>query len=123
MARDLEIVDSERERFSCSHSGRAGSSNQISPPSSHVGYLENRSQTSPSSAVLVRAMLNLPELSFGEVLVPWILIVGALGFLAAWLVVAIMECTGLSRHVWHLPLFFAGLSILFSSLIGMVSSP
>jgi hypothetical protein len=80
-------------------------------------------ETSPSSAILVRAMLNLPELSFGEVLVPWILIVGALGFLAAWLVVAIMECTGLSRHVWHLALFFAGLVILFSSLIGMVISP
>src|ERR1700757_3990852 len=47
---------------------------------------------------------------------PWILIVGALGFLAAWLVVAIMEYTGLSRHVWHLALFFAGLIILFSSL-------
>jgi hypothetical protein len=123
MAKDVAIVDSERERFSCSHYGSADRSNQISPPSSHVGYLENRSQTSPSAAILVRAMLNLPELSFGEVLVPWILIVGALGFLAAWLVVAIMECTGLSRHVWHLPLFFAGLIILFSSLTGMVISP
>ena len=80
-------------------------------------------ETSPSSAIFVRAMLNLPELTFGEVLVPWILIVGALGFLAAWLVVAIMECTGLSRHVWHLPLFSAGLIILFRSLIGMVTSP
>jgi Protein of unknown function (DUF1656) len=80
-------------------------------------------ETSQSSAIFVRAMLNLPELTFGEVLVPWILIVGALGFLAAWLVVAIMECTGLSRHVWRLPLFFAGLIILFSSLIGMVTSP
>jgi Protein of unknown function (DUF1656) len=117
------MADSERERFSCSHYGSAGSANQFSPQSSHVGYLENRSQTSSSSAILVRAMLNLPELSFGEVLVPWILIVGALGFLAAWLVVAIMECTGLSRHVCHLPLFFAGLIILFSSLIGMVISP
>jgi hypothetical protein len=64
-------------------------------------------ETSPNSAILVRAMLNLPELSFGEVLVPWIL-VGALGFLAAWLVVAIMECTGLSRQGWHLPLFSQG---------------
>jgi Protein of unknown function (DUF1656) len=68
-------------------------------------------------------MLNLPELSFGEVLVPWILIVGELGFLAAWLVVAIIECTGLSCHIWHLSLFFTGLIILFSSLIGMVISP
>jgi hypothetical protein len=57
------------------------------------------------------------------VLVPWILIVGALGFVAAWIVVAIMERTGLSRYVWHLPLFFVGLAVLFSSLIGMVVFP
>jgi hypothetical protein len=50
--------------------------------------------------------LNRPEFRFSEVLVPWIVIVGALGFLAAWLVVAILERTGLSRYVWHLPLFF-----------------
>jgi predicted naringenin-chalcone synthase len=67
--------------------------------------------------------LNRPELRFSEVLVPWIVIVGALGFLMAWLVVAIMEHTGLSRYVWHLPLFFVGLVVLFSSLIGMVSFP
>jgi hypothetical protein len=40
--------------------------------------------------------LNRPELRFSEVLVPWIMIVGALGFVVAWLVVAIMEHTGLS---------------------------
>jgi hypothetical protein len=28
--------------------------------------------------------------------------------------VAVMEYTGLSRYVWHLPLFFLGLVILFS---------
>jgi len=67
--------------------------------------------------------LGLPELRFSEVLVPWIVIVGALGFLVAWLVVAIMEHTGLSRYVWHLPLFFVGLVILLSSLIGMICSP
>jgi predicted naringenin-chalcone synthase len=67
--------------------------------------------------------LNRPELRFSEVLVPWIMIVGALGFLVAWLVVAIIEHTGLSRYVWHLPLFFVGLVILLSSLIGMMCSP
>jgi Protein of unknown function (DUF1656) len=67
--------------------------------------------------------LSRPELRFSEVLVPWIMIVGALGFLVAWVVVAIMEHTGLSRCVWHLPLFFVGLVILLSSLIGMMCSP
>ena len=72
---------------------------------------------------LCAGALNRPEFRFSEVLVPWIVIVGALGFLMAWLVVAIMEHTGLSRYVWHLPLFFVGLVVLFSSLIGMVYFP
>ena len=67
--------------------------------------------------------LNRPEFRFGEVLLPWSVIIGALGFLAAWLVVAILEYTGLSRYVWHLPLFFVVLVVLFSSLIGMAISP
>jgi predicted naringenin-chalcone synthase len=72
---------------------------------------------------LFAGALNRAEFTFSEVLVPWIVIVGALGFLTAWLVVAILERTGLSRYVWHLPLFFVGLVVLFSSLIGMVVSP
>ena len=72
---------------------------------------------------LFAGALNRPELRFSEVLVPWIMIVGALGFLIAWLVIAIMEHTGLSRYVWHLPLFFVGLVVLFSSLLGMVCFP
>jgi Protein of unknown function (DUF1656) len=34
-----------------------------------------------------------------------------------------MERTGLSRYVWHLPLFFVALVVLFTSLIGMAVSP
>ena len=63
------------------------------------------------------------ELSVAGLLVPWITIVGALGFLAAWLVAAILERTGLSRHVWHLPLFFLALVVLFSALICTVFFP
>jgi predicted naringenin-chalcone synthase len=72
---------------------------------------------------LFAGALNRPEFRFSEVLVPWIVIVGMLGFLTAWLVVAILERTGLSRYVWHLPLFFVGLVVLVSSLIGMVVFP
>jgi hypothetical protein len=67
--------------------------------------------------------LNRPELRLTEVLVPWILVIGMLGFLAAWAVVAIMEHTGLSRRVWHLPLFFVALVVLFTSVIGLVFRP
>ena len=64
-----------------------------------------------------------PEISVAGLLVPWIVTIGALGFLAAWLVAAILERTGLARHVWHLPLCFLALVILFSSLIGAVFFP
>ena len=67
--------------------------------------------------------LNRPELQLGEVLIPWVVVVGTFGFLAAWLVLAIMERTGLSRHVWHLPLFFLALVVLLSSVIGMCFQP
>ena len=64
-----------------------------------------------------------PEISVAGLLVPWIVTIGALGFLAAWLVTSILERTGLARHVWHLPLCFLALVILFSSLIGAVFFP
>jgi hypothetical protein len=67
--------------------------------------------------------LNRPEMKLGEVLIPWIVVVGTFGFLAAWLVVAIMERTGLSRYVWHLPLFFLALVVLLSSVMGMFFQP
>ena len=73
--------------------------------------------------ILFGVLLNRPEFRLGEVLVPWSVIIGALGFFTAWLVVALMEYTGLSRYVWHLPLFFIGLVVLFGSLIGMAISP
>ena len=62
--------------------------------------------------------LDQPE---GELLglhIPWIALIGLAGFLAAWLVVAIMEVTGVARWVWHLPLFFVALVVLFSCGIG-----
>lgn len=73
--------------------------------------------------IYLGAVLDRPEFRLGEVLVPWTVIISSLGFLTAWLVVAIMEYTGLSRYVWHLPIFFVGLVVLFSSLIGMAISP
>jgi hypothetical protein len=71
----------------------------------------------------VGVSLNRPELRFTELLIPWIVMIGLLGFLAAWLVVAIMEHTGLARYVWHLPLFFLALVVLFSSVIGLAFLP
>ena len=72
---------------------------------------------------LLTVDINLPEMRLGEVLIPWVAVVGTFGFLAAWLVVAIMERTGLSRYVWHLPLFFLALVVLLTSLIGIFFQP
>jgi hypothetical protein len=76
-----------------------------------------------STMELLALDLNLPEMRLGEVLIPWVAAVGTFGFLAGWLIIAIMERTGLSRYVWHLPLFFLALVVLLSSLIGMVFQP
>jgi Protein of unknown function (DUF1656) len=66
---------------------------------------------------------NRPEFRFLDLLVPWIFVVSLFGFLAAWLVIAILEHTGLTRHIWHLPLFFLALVVLLSSIIGFVCFP
>jgi uncharacterized protein DUF1656 len=68
-------------------------------------------------------LANRPEFRFFGLLVPWIFVVSLFGFLAAWMVMAILEHTGLSRHIWHLPLFFLALVILLSSILGFVCFP
>lgn len=71
----------------------------------------------------VFGVANRPEFRVFDLYVPWIFVISLIGFLAAWVVVAILERTGLSRHIWHLPLFFLALVILLSSIIGFVCSP
>ena len=71
----------------------------------------------------VFGVANRPEFRIFDLLIPWIFVVSVLGFLAAWLVVAILERTGLSRHIWHLPLFFLALAVLLTSIIGFVCFP
>ena len=67
--------------------------------------------------------LNRPEFEFLDLGFAWIAVMGLAGFFAAWLVVAIMELTGLSRRVWHLPLFFVALTVLFSCAVGALLLP
>jgi len=71
----------------------------------------------------ILVFMNHAEIQLGDLLIPWILAIGSIGFLLAWLVVAILEYTGLSRFVWHLPLFFIALVVLFTSLIGIFFRP
>jgi hypothetical protein len=54
---------------------------------------------------------------------PWSMAIVVLGFLSAWVVTNVLEHLGATRHVWHLPLFFAALTVLFGSLIGLYVAP
>jgi len=67
--------------------------------------------------------MNQAEIRFVDLLVPWVLVIWTIGFLLAWLAVATLEYTGLSRYVWHLPLFFVALVVLFASVLGIVFRP
>lgn len=63
------------------------------------------------------------EIRFVDLLIPWVLVIWTVGFLLAWLVVAILDYAGLSRYIWHLPLFFVALVVLFASVLGIVFRP
>jgi Protein of unknown function (DUF1656) len=55
--------------------------------------------------------------------IPWWLVVGVLAYLAAWVVVMVLERLRLTRHIWHLPLLFLALIVLFFSVIGLILAP
>jgi hypothetical protein len=42
-----------------------------------------------------RRAMNQAKMRFVDLLVPWVLVIGTIGFLLAWLVVTILEYTGL----------------------------
>jgi len=67
--------------------------------------------------------MRVPEFQLGDFLVPWGMVISVLGFITAWLVMVIMERFGLTRRIWHLPLFFVALALLFGCLIGLALAP
>ena len=67
--------------------------------------------------------LRNPELDFLDLLVPWNLGIGVVGFLVAWILMAALERAGLTRFIWHVPLFFLGLFVLLASLLGLFFHP
>jgi hypothetical protein len=71
---------------------------------------------------LLSRLMN-PEVRFGEFSIPWGLAVGALGFLLALAIVSLMERSGWTRAVWHMPLFFVALAVLIGSGLGLLLAP
>jgi hypothetical protein len=57
-----------------------------------------------------------PEFNFLGFLVPLSLVAGVLGFLMAWLIVAILERLRLTRYLGNVSLFFIALGVLLSGV-------
>jgi dolichyl-phosphate-mannose--protein O-mannosyl transferase len=67
--------------------------------------------------------LRNAAIDFLGTFIPWWLVVGVLAYVSAWLVVIVLERLHLTRHIWHLPLFFVALVVLFFSVIGLILAP
>ena len=67
--------------------------------------------------------LRVPEVVLGDFMLPWGMIIGAMGFFAAWLMVGVLEQFRLTRHIWTLPLFFIALAVLCGSVLGLLFAP
>lgn len=67
--------------------------------------------------------LRVPEIVFGDFMLPWGMVMGALGFFVAWLIVGVLERFRLTRHIWNLPLFFIALTVLCGSVLGLLFAP
>jgi uncharacterized protein DUF1656 len=76
-----------------------------------------------SQSMEVITLLRTPEFRFGDFLVPWGMVIGALGFLGAWVAIGVMERLGWTRGIWHLPLFFVALAVFLGSVIGLIFAP
>jgi hypothetical protein len=57
-----------------------------------------------------------PEFNFLDFLVPLNLVAGVLGFLIAWMTVAVLERLRLTRYVGNVSLFFIALAVLLAGL-------
>jgi hypothetical protein len=67
--------------------------------------------------------ITTAEIHIGDFLVPWGMVVGAAGFLLAWVVMVGIEHLGWTRQIWNVPLFFVALSVLFGCVIGLIFTP
>ncbi len=67
--------------------------------------------------------LTNAEFEFLGAYIPWWMVIGVIAYLAAWIAVRLLERAHLTRYIWHLPLFFLALVILFYSAIGLAFAP
>ena len=77
----------------------------------------------PNEVMDVVDYLRNSEQALYDFNTPWSMTIVVLGFLSAWVVTNVLEHLGVTRHVWHLPLFFAAIAVIFGSLIGLFFAP
>jgi len=67
--------------------------------------------------------LRNPEIDILGFFIPWVMVVGVIGFLLAWASVLGLEKLGWTRRIWHLPLFFVALCLIFTFSLGLLLMP
>jgi uncharacterized membrane protein len=65
-------------------------------------------------------MIHHAEFNVDGFLLPWIFVVGIVGFITSWVITALLESFRLTHYVWHLPLFFAGVALLVAGLLALL---
>jgi hypothetical protein len=65
-------------------------------------------------------MIHSAEFDIGGFLLPVPFVACILGFMASWAITGLMEFFRLTRYVWHLPLFFAGVALLIAGLLALL---
>lgn len=67
--------------------------------------------------------LRVPEIVLGDFMLPWGMVIGVLGYMLAWLLVAVLERLRWTRFIWNLPLFFIALAVLCGCVLGLLLAP
>lgn len=67
--------------------------------------------------------LRVPEIILGDFMLPWGMVIGALGYVLAWVAVMLLERFRLTRFIWNLPLFFVALAVLLGCTLGLLFTP
>jgi hypothetical protein len=67
--------------------------------------------------------LRNAEIDVLGLFLPWWLVIAVFAYLLAWAIVTGLERLQLTRHIWHLPLFFVALVVLLYSAIGLALAP
>ncbi len=67
--------------------------------------------------------LRTAEFNLGGFLIPWAMVVWSIAYVVALFVSNLIERWVSYRYVWHPPLFFVALVVIFGCTLGLVLAP